>query len=346
MIPPPNAIAAEEHAMDLQPTIDQLDMMTSVEQFLDHELPASRRHALIDAGAPADDELWLGAAQLGIFALGLPEDAGGSGCPIVEEALVFQVIGRRLAPLGLLASVLAARLADACGEDRLRDEVTAGTKRVALGLPGADGGADVFDLDAASLIVTAADPPGLSVVPGERAAAAKECLDPSVRLARLSFLPDALSVPAAAAREIWLLGSLLTSAMLVGIAETSRDASVAYSKERVQFGRPIGANQAIKHRCADMAVSAEAAASLLHFAALALRDRRSDADFQVAAAKRMATAAALANARANVQIHGGMGYTWEHDAHLLLTRAHVLDQLFGGVRSQQAVLLHTAPSIP
>jgi alkylation response protein AidB-like acyl-CoA dehydrogenase len=332
--------------MDLLPTIEQVDMMATVEQFLEQEFPASRRHELIDAGTSADAELWLGAARLGIFALGLPEDAGGSGCPIVEEALVFQVIGRRLAPVGFLASVLGARLAHARGDDELRDEVTSGKRRVALGVPGAGGGFDVFDLDGASVIVTAADPPSLSAVSGEGDAATKECLDPSVHLAPLSCSPNPLAVSEAVAGEIWLLGSLLTAAMLVGIAETARDASVAYAKDRVQFGRPIGTNQAIKHRCADMAVSAEAAASLLHFAALALRDGRDDADFQVAAAKRIATAAAVDNARANVQIHGGMGFTWEHDAHLLLTRAHLLDQLFGGVRSQQAVLLHTAPSIP
>jgi len=77
-----------------------------------------------------------------------------------------------------------------------------------------------------------------------------------------------------------------------------------------------------------------------------VRDKRDDAAFGVAAAKRIATKAAYENARASVQIHGGMGFTWEHDAHLLLTRAHLLDQLFGDVRRQQAALLATAPSIP
>lgn len=332
--------------MDLLPTIDQLDMMATVDRFLHQEFPASRRHTLIDAETPVDAEVWLGAAQLGIFALGLPENVGGAGCPIVEEALVFQVIGRQLGPVGFLASVLAVRLAHGSGADHLRDEVTAGKKRVSLGLPTAEGSIDVFDLDEAVLIVTATDPPGLFSVPHQTGAATPECLDPSVRITRLSALPDPLPVPAATVGDVRLLGALLTAAMLVGIAEAARDASVTYANQRVQFGRLIGTNQAIKHRCADMAVSAEAAASLLHFAALAMRDGRGDADFQVAAAKRIATAAALDNARANVQIHGAMGYTWEHDAHLLLTRAHVLNQLFGDVRAQQKVLLHTAPSVP
>lgn len=332
--------------MNLLPSTDQLEMMATIELFLDQELPTSRRHALVNAGKPVDAELWLRAAHLGIFALGLPEEAGGANCPIVEEALVFQVIGRRLAPVGFLASVLASRLAHARGDDELRDGIITGVKRVALGFPAARGGVDAVDLDGAALIVCAGDPVGLFAAPRDSGAASTDCLDPSVRLTYLPALPDPLPVTPAAIAEVRLLGTLLTAAMLVGIAETARDVGATYAKDRVQFGRPIGTNQAIKHRCAEMTVSAEAAASLLHFAALAMRDGRSDAEFQVAAAKRIATSAALDNARANIQIHGGMGFTWEHDAHLLLTRAHVLDQLFGGVRAQQAALLRTAPSVP
>ncbi len=331
--------------MDLLPSRDQLDLTATVEHFLDKELPKSVRHSLVDAGTPGGPELWRGAAELGMFSLGLPEEAGGSNCPVVEEALAFQVIGRRLAPVNFLASVLAGRFAHAAGDGELRDDVTSGAKRVALGLPQAAGDFDVIDLDGAALVVRAGNPAGLFRAPQEGGAAA-EGLDPSVHLTRLSSLAEPVPVPPAARDEIMLLGTLLTAAMLVGVAEAARDASVAYAKERVQFGRPIGINQAIKHRCADMTMSAEAAASLLHFSALAMRDRRSDAEFQVAAAKRIATAAALDNARANVQIHGGMGYTWEHDAHLLLTRAHLLDQLFGSVRVQQGILLHSAPSVP
>jgi alkylation response protein AidB-like acyl-CoA dehydrogenase len=330
--------------MDLLPSRDQLDMMATVEQFLDRGLPSSQRHALVDTGKPPDQALWRGAAELGIFALGLPEEAGGADCPIVEETLVFQALGRGLAPIGFIASVLAARLAHARGDYTLRDEIAAGEKRVALAIP-ADSGFDVFDLDDAELIVGAADPVRLFSSESATGTTA-ECIDPSVRLTRSSDLPEPLAAPPGSANGIRSLGALLTAAMLVGIAETARDASVSYAKERVQFGRPIGTNQAIKHRCADMAMGAEAAASLLHFAALALRDGRPDVEFQVAAAKRMATHAALENARANVQIHGGMGFTWEHDAHLLLTRAHVLEHVFGGVRAQQKLLLEAAPSIP
>jgi alkylation response protein AidB-like acyl-CoA dehydrogenase len=307
--------------VDLLPSADQLDMVETVGEFL--------------AGNPAGERLWAGAAELGVFSLGLPEEAGGAGCPVVEEALVFRSLGRHLAPTGLLASLLAARIAHAMGDKELRDELASGARRAALALPGVD----VIDLPGASHLVTWE----AALVPVEGLAAGEplDSLDPSSTLTRIGALPAAEPVA-----EVASLGALLTAAMLVGISEAARDSGVEYAKQRVQFGRPIGTNQAIKHPCADMAVDSEAAASLLFFAALALREGREDAEFQVAAAKRIATTAALANARTTMQIHGGMGFTWEQGAHLLLTRAHLLDQAFGDVRRQQRTLLRTAPSVP
>jgi alkylation response protein AidB-like acyl-CoA dehydrogenase len=127
--------------------------------------------------------------------------------------------------------------------------------------------------------------------------------------------------------------------MLVGIAEATRDMATAYAKTREQFGKPIGVNQAIKHRCADMAVAADAAVNQLLFAALSVQEERPDADFQVAAARVVADQAALTNARHNVQVHGGMGFTAECDAHLYVKRAHLLGRTFGGLRGAQADLL-------
>jgi alkylation response protein AidB-like acyl-CoA dehydrogenase len=109
--------------------------------------------------------------------------------------------------------------------------------------------------------------------------------------------------------------------------------AVEYAKDRVQFGRPIGSFQAVKHRCADMAVRAEVARSLTTFAALALRDGEPDAPRHVLEAKALAVDAALANAHDDVQNHGGMGFTWEADAHLYLKRAWVLEHQFGTRRA-------------
>lgn len=337
--------------MDLLPSVDQLDMVEAIEQFLTRELSTTHLHERLRAGSQLDRAAWMTAAELGIFSLGLPEEAGGAACPAVEEALVFRALGRHLAPVGFLGSVLAVRMAHAAGAKELRDAVAKGSQVVALALPARSGAGhlDVIDLPRSALLLHGpVGMPVLTSTEGLAAGEALDCLDPSTELTRLPVpeLPTPIDVPEEDLAGIALLGTLLTAAMLVGIAEAARDASVAYAKERIQFDRPIGVHQAIKHPCVDMATRCEAAASLLFFAALALRDGRPDAEFQVAAAKRIATSAAYENSRANVQIHGGMGVTFEHDAHLLLTRAHLLDQLLGDVRHQQLTLIQAAPSMP
>jgi Acyl-CoA dehydrogenase, C-terminal domain len=259
---------------------------------------------------------------------------------------VARALGRHLAPLAFLGSVLGARVAHAAGQPALRDVLAEGRERVALALPVPPGSdvVDVVDLPGAAWALAVTDGAATLFRVDGAAAEDDDCLDPSATLHRLPT--DRLSQPVEASGDLPLLGRLLVAAMLAGQAEAARDAGVEYAKSREQFGRPIGVHQAIKHPCADMAVRCEAASSLLLLAALALRDGRPDAAFQVSAAKRMAAVASLENARADVQIHGGMGFTWENDAHLFLTRAHLLDQLFGDRHAVRADLLAHAPAMP
>jgi alkylation response protein AidB-like acyl-CoA dehydrogenase len=132
---------------------------------------------------------------------------------------------------------------------------------------------------------------------------------------------------------------VLTAAMLLGISHAVRDMAAEYANLREQFGKPIGAFQAIKHSCADMVVQAEAAQAQVLFAAASITGGRPDAGFQSIAAKIIATQAAYSGARHNIQIHGAMGFTVECDAHWFLKRTHVLDQLGGSLRSQLRQLL-------
>jgi alkylation response protein AidB-like acyl-CoA dehydrogenase len=141
-----------------------------------------------------------------------------------------------------------------------------------------------------------------------------------------------------------LRGLALASAVLVGISQAVTELAVEHAKNRVQFGRPIGVNQAIKHACVDMAVSTEAALQQTLFGAISLRSGRTDAEFQVLAAKVVAGRAAIDNAAHCIQIHGGMGYTDEHNAHLYLKRAHVLDHFFCDSRVSLSALLAADPA--
>jgi alkylation response protein AidB-like acyl-CoA dehydrogenase len=156
-------------------------------------------------------------------------------------------------------------------------------------------------------------------------------MDPLTPMWTVPSLPEATPVagPADAAR--WRRdGGVLTAALQVGTAAWTTDLAVAYAKLRHQFGRPIGAFQAVKHLCADMAVRAEVARCAVHAAAVTV-DQPDVGDALVAAAgaKLLADEAAITNGRSCIQVHGGMGFTWEVPAHLAYKRARVLATQFG-----------------
>jgi alkylation response protein AidB-like acyl-CoA dehydrogenase len=158
-------------------------------------------------------------------------------------------------------------------------------------------------------------------------------MDPTRRLGRVRLGGRTGMALDADAGRLRLLGTVLAAAEASGVAERTLEMSVEYGKVREQFGKPIGTFQAIKHRCADMAVRAEVARSVVTYAAVVLQEGGQEADadarHHVHIAKILATEAALQNATDNVQNHGGMGYTWESDAHLFLKRARVLEHCFG-----------------
>jgi len=307
----------------------------------DRQSPARVRQVMTQEPA-VDEALWREAASLGWFGLALPEDADGAGYGVVEAALLFQEIGRGVIPGPWLGTVLAARaLAASPGaRDRLRD-VLDGTLRLAVvddpddrlvrgaGLEGEahtvlDAGAAhaflVLGHEAARLI--AADAPGVRVH-------STPSMDPTRRIGTVTFAGDGGMALAGNAQRWRLEGATLTAAEALGVAERTLEQSVEYAKVRRQFGKPIGTFQAIKHRCADMAVRAEVARAMVTYAAVALDEGEEGVARHVAMAKALAGSAALANATDNIQNHGGMGYTWDSDAHLYLKRARLLEHCFG-----------------
>jgi alkylation response protein AidB-like acyl-CoA dehydrogenase len=156
-------------------------------------------------------------------------------------------------------------------------------------------------------------------------------LDPLTPVWAVAEVPTGERIGSADVGARWRLeGAVLTAALLAGVAAGACESAVAYAKERRQFGRPVGSFQAVKHALADMLVHAEMA-RVQAFAAAAHVDEPELADTvrAVAAAKLVAGDAALQNGKAAIQLHGGMGMTWELDAHLYLKRAWVLDASFG-----------------
>lgn len=324
-------------------------------RFVETELPLSRTRSLHDDPV-GYDRSWLGkAAELGWFAMLVPEDLGGgsvSGAGLVDATLVADVLGRHVqpgpfVPMNVVAAALAAH-----GTERLRTDVLPGIVSGALvatwafaGAPGdvvvrRDGaslcvdGTRRFVQDAQSadhllVIATLGGEPVQVLVPTAAAGVAVRPLDAldlsrrfgDVELAGVTVPADALVGGGAAAIESHLhVALVLTLAETVGAMDALFEMTVAYAKDRIAFGRPIGSFQAIKHLLADQALYLETCRA----GAEAAADAVAGAD--AAAAEVVSMAAAYVGDQSHelaqecLQVHGGIGYTWEHDLHLLMRR--------------------------
>lgn len=318
--------------MYLAPEGEELEIASAAADFIADALPIERLHE--GAGPDMGADLRSALGEMGWFALALPEDAGGSGLSAVEHALFFREIGRQCGPVDVLAQALAANLAQ---DADVRSAIVSGENGVALLMP---------DGDAHRLIGPANAHHGLLASPGGASlhelantnVEPRAALDPANSLAVITGLG-----PAAQTLDgplIWQLGQVGTAAILLGMAEAALDLIVEYAKVRETFGKPIGAWQAVRHTCADMAVSIEGARAQLWYAATALKEARGDAQAHLDAAKHLANEAAIFATDSTIQLHGGIGITDEHNAHLLMKHATLLTRLFGNRNELLARLLH------
>ncbi|WOX23764.1 acyl-CoA dehydrogenase family protein [Streptomyces solicathayae] len=274
--------------MDFRLTEDQKALRAGVRELLARRFDRDALRAAVDAGGTLDRALWRELGAAGFFALRLPEEAGGVGLGLPEAVLLFEEAGRALLPGPLIATHLAA------GE-----------------VPGAAEGEVVVTARDGALVewLDAAD-----VVLGETGEAVPvRSVDPLTPLHRVpSAAGTAVSVaPRAGA------AALLSAAEQLGSASATTDMAVAYAKDRIQFGQAIGGFQAVKHLCAGMLVRTELARAAVYAAAVTADP------VEIAGAKLLADEAAVRGARDCLQVHGGMGFTWEADVHLHLKRAWV-----------------------
>ena len=304
------------------------------------------RDAPASGVGPAEEALWRRACELGLAGLQAPERCGGAGLGLTAAAAVLEELGRTLSGLPFLPALLAtnALLLAATPEqqDRLLAAIAAGDVRPAVALDGtleaaADGtltGAAGHVLDglaAELLLVPARDPAGttrLHAVAGDAPGLAREplpTLDRTRPQARLTLaatpaapLGRSTAFPLERLRDI---AAVALAAEQVGAAERVLERSLEHARTRRQFGRPIGSFQAIKHLCARVAIEVRYARVAASAAARAA-DGEDDAFGPLAAlAGAQCSEALLFAARANIQLHGGIGFTWEHDAHLYYRRA-------------------------
>ncbi|MEU9165004.1 acyl-CoA dehydrogenase family protein [Streptomyces sp. NPDC048424] len=287
--------------MHFQPTEEQRDLRAGVRELLAGRYGREALRTSVDTGVAVDRGLWRELGEAGFFALRLPESAGGVGLGLPEAVLVFEEAGRALLPGPLVATHLAAGVVPGAAAG------TAVVTAFDLGGGPGDGPGDGLR---GCLVAHLAEADAVLGAPGVPAGSPVRSVDPLTPLHRVASPPGDVS-------EYRLAGALLTAALQVGSALRTVELAVRYAGEREQFGQPIGAFQAVKHLCAQMLVRAEVARTAVYAAAV------TGDPGEVAAAKLLADGAAVRAARDCLQVHGGMGFTWEADVHLHLKRAWV-----------------------
>lgn len=312
--------------MDFRLTDEQLALQDAIRSYCEAHYRFDRVATLDDRPLLTDD--WQRLADLDVFRLAAGVETGGLGLGVVEAAVVFEVLGNHLVPGPLVWSALWARHLGAGGGRTVGTEIVGGWDH--------DGHRDgptlvEYGTDLTTLVVLRAD--GAYAV-DPRAISSMEAVvptDPLTPVALVSDVPAGERVgDADAVTGIRITGTVLSAALLVGLADRAVQTAVTYTRERHQFGKPIGSFQAVQHLIADMYVRASLARGATYGAA-AIVDRLGAGDPSTAAAsaKLLAADAAIRNARSCIQVHGGMGFTWEMIPHYLLKRSWVLEHSFG-----------------
>lgn len=328
--------------MDFELSDDEVALAEGIRSLCAGRFPLERLRAAEGGDGLVDPEGWAELAEAGVFSLQLPESAGGIGLGMAASAVVFEELGRALMPGPILASHLASYLLPHLAElpGGLVDGVAEGKVVVGAVRRPPRAGTDSFvpalveALPSLALLVVVDDDGLAAVDPSElEAVRIERTLDPLTPLWRVDQLPAGRRIGGAADARRWRRDqAVLGGALLVGLAAGTLELAVAYAKQREQFGKPIGSFQAVKHMCADMLVAAETARAAVHAAAVTIdQPGVGDPDRAAAGAGLLASEAAIKNGKICIQVHGGMGFTWEVPAHLYLMRARVLSRTIGPV---------------
>jgi alkylation response protein AidB-like acyl-CoA dehydrogenase len=308
---------------------------TVADFFAKHQARALTR-GLLESDAEPLPRFWPELASLGLLGLHLGEEHGGSGFTLSEALVVAEQAGRAVAPGPFVPTVItSAVIAEAASHDlraRLLPGLADGSLIGAVALSGDVSYADGTASGNAGVVISGAladvllVPSGGDVLVVEKALGGVATtvpanLDPSRRAAAVTLEAAPAAVLPAAGTLLASIARAVFAAEAAGIAAEVTDQASDYAKNRVQFGRPIGTFQAVKHHCANMLVAAELATAAAWDAGRAGVAGGDQLGFTAAIAATLAVPAAVANAQLNIQVHGGIGFTWEHDAHLYLRRA-------------------------
>jgi alkylation response protein AidB-like acyl-CoA dehydrogenase len=357
--------------MSLAITEDHRALSETAAEVLRKRGARSAARALLEAPGEPLPDFWDEICQLGWPGLHIAEAHGGSGYGLSELVIVVEQMGRAVAPGPFVATVIAsAVLAAAKDADelqaRLLPGLAAGTTIGAVALPGDAGGTavtlDGTELSGSAVVVSGGLADVLLIPVGDDVAVVEKGadgvsvtvppnLDPTRRTARATFDKAHAEVLPGAARALTDLARTILAAEATGVAREATEMGAEYAKNRLQFGRPIAMYQAVKHHCANMLVATELATAAVWDAARAAATGGDQLSYTAAMAATLAGEAAELCPNLNTQVHGGIGFTWEHDAHLYMRRgqslatlldapvaaADVVDLARSGVRRKRSV---------
>ena len=338
--------------MELELSDEQRALREAARAFLEREAPVSYARAMMDDARGWRDDVWRKMAGLGWMGLPFPEDAGGVGMGFSALAILLAEMGRVVLPGPYFSSVvLAGHAVLEAGTEEQRKEllpaIASGetTWAAALSDTGVEARTDgdafvlngearyVFDGATADRMVVEAggelfvpDGAGLTATPVELMDSTRKVAHVRFDGARAERLGDG---DRGALERVLDRAYVGLAAEMLGGAERVVELSVEYAKQRVQFDRPIGSFQAVKHRAADMLLDVESLRNAVSFAAWAIERDHPDASIAASMAKAFASDAYRRVASSGIQVHGGIGFTWEHDMHLYFKRAKASEAAFG-----------------
>jgi alkylation response protein AidB-like acyl-CoA dehydrogenase len=354
---------------------DEQEMLREViRQFTRVEYSHEALRQTLDAASGYNAPAWKRLArEVGIAGLGIPEEYGGAGGGLVEVGIVLEELGRNVAmtPLfatQLLAATLLLQAGDVSWQERYLPAIATGELTATVTVGGDNSGATVraqqadggwrlngtipwaVDADTAGVVFVLAEVPDghgwfavdrsaeglttqrLATLDATRPLASIDFRDVPATLAESTI--DAMTL----ATTVTDYGAVGLAAEQVGMARGILDIAVAYAKTREQYGRPIGSFQAIKHRCAEMLVRVEAATSTAYYALLCAVQEPEEFPLAASTAKVFCGETGLRVAADAIQVHGGIGFTWEHPAHYYFKRAKSTTLMFGDPGSRRALV--------
>jgi alkylation response protein AidB-like acyl-CoA dehydrogenase len=316
---------------------DQHAIKRTAKELLAERFKMERVRELAEAGE-YDEATWKELCELGWPGIFIGEEHGGQGLGTVELIILMEELGYALAPLPFLSNAAAGLLIDAAGSDEQKERwlpgIASGEACGTVGILKGDGEAKLVpDADSADVIVLTGHEGARIVERGEAEVEPVDTMDATRRFARVRAeggdplegdrMPGLARTAAALAAE------------LTGIAQRAMEMSVEYARDRKQFGRPIGSYQAVSHRCAQMLLETEGARSASYYAAWCGDDEPETLSLAACMAKAYASDAGWRVCTSALQVHGGIGFTWEHDLHFFLKRAKVDAMLYGSAREHR-----------